>query len=129
MTAACVLFAGCGGPGELTTAEREQVRETVEAYADALVARDGEAACATLTRAMRERHAPDCPRDVVRLDEFDAPTRVEVERDLNEDGSARAIVRYTTGAGLSGSALTLRGEGGRWLIDHDITCIGPSCEP
>ena len=127
--AACALLAGCGGPDELSRGELDQVRETVEAYAGALVDRDGEAACATLTQAMRERHGPDCPRGIVRLDEFDEPTRVELERALDDDGSARAIVRYTSGAGLSGGAVALRREGGRWLIDRDLTCLGPSCRP
>ena len=124
-----MLATGCGGPAELSPSEREQARDTVETYARALVARDGEQACGTLTRAMRARHEPDCPQDIVRLDEFDQPTRVDLKRDLHDDGSARAIVRYTKGAGLSGGEVTLRREGGRWLIDKDLSCITSGCNP
>ena len=131
---ALALF-GCGAPERLSGAEREQARGTLVAYAGALAARDGDAACATLTRKMRERSSPSpvgCPRALVelaRLLEFSRPVEVQLPADRWNDGSAHGVVEYRSGAGASGGEVVLRQEGDRWLIDEDLRCITPGCGP
>lgn len=129
---ACVLLAGCGGPGELSPAEREQARGTLLTYGHALVDRDSTAACATLTKRMRGRYAPDCRRGIEamarRLD-ADEPLRVRVQRTLLPNDAADAVIEYGSPPGTSGGQVFLRREGGRWLIDEDLSCVTPGCDP
>lgn len=133
MAVTAVVVAGCGGGP--TKADITNAQEVLEAYGRAYAAHDGQAGCRLLTTEMRARYESrrQClPSGVCTFDlgrRAQAPTQ---ERDgyRRAQGGLGGIVEFSAanGPGMGGEVhLTKSGE--RWLLERDLLCITPSCDP
>ena len=129
-----MIVIGCGGGG-ITEADRDQARHAVGDYGRAYAAQDGETACRLLTEEMRtryERRGESCPAAFARLASIDeSELRLERASITGEQGNGLGgVVEFSEGTGLGqGGAVHLVEDDEKWLLDMDLLCLTPSCDP
>jgi hypothetical protein len=129
------LRVRAGRPGALSSADLTGARATAVAYATAYERHDGAAACAQLSLRIRTvlggaAGPSGCPDEVTAYSRRATPRgpRVDVRPDPEDRSRPYAVITWRAGT-TGGAGMNMVREDGRWVLDDDLRCVTPSCDP